>query len=495
MNKIVLKESEIRGYVRSLIREAMEMEGKASQKTINKWLNATTPEQIMALKPGKRQNPEEFEDLRRMALRQPYYRTHFREASRDIEDAWRKHNGLPSLKNLENPITGKGKGRKIYKIDADGNPIFDVRSEETKNAYNNAQTKAKAKEKRAIARSEREAQKVAQKAEQERLSQEQREAQKMADVIKWCEENNVDPASPNAEAMYDKHYEELSRQRDYERGEGSEFTADRLKRKIAWLKKRIAETEFSTDTWDQKVCDSCEYVLKDTERILRQNFNKDGTPKRNLRNATEFGLTNQQLNDIGKEGKEAAISSMQKDFNKQNAEQASQYANNPEFVSWCKENNCDPKPSTENVYNEYISAYKSWCEDNGYDPSNLEIRRVYDLEYADDWSQQIQAANEAGQLIDMNGNNQTSNSNNESDYEVEYIDDDDNGRGDDYRRTLGQLDDVNDIDMREFEEWCIENEYDPDDERSMEIYKRMNGNTEYQFNSNKMNDVYDMDDY
>lgn len=494
MRRILIKESEIRSYARSLIREAInEINTNIKPEDVQIWLD-TPPEEIAKWKSAPRVSPYDLESLKKMATRQPYDRRGMDAIARKIEDAWRRHNGLPSLKDVINPITGK-KGRKIYSVDADGNPIFDVRSEETKKANNNAQTKMKAKEKRAIARTEREAQKAEQQAEQERLAQEQREAQKMADVIKWCEENNVDPSSPNAEAMYDKHQEELSYQRDYERGEGREFTADRLKRKIAWLKKRIAETEFSTDTWDQKVCDSCEYVLKDTERILRQNFKEDGTPKRNLRKATEFDLTNQQLNDIGKEGKDAAISSMQKDFDKQNAEQASQYANNTEFVSWCKENNCDPKPSTENVYNEYMNTYKSWCEDNGYDASNPEIRRVYDAEYAGDWSQQIQAANEAGQLIDMNGNNQTSNSNNDTDYEVEYVDDDDNGRGEDYRRTLGQFDDVNDIDMRDFEEWCIENEYNPDDERSMEIYKRMNGNAEYQFDSDEMNDLDDMDDY
>ena len=106
MSKIILKESEIRNYVRSLIREALETEGHASPKTIQRWLNAT-PEEIAIWQPEGNQDPNEFAALQKMALRQPYNRTHLAQASRDIEDAWRKHNGLPSLKTWKDPATGK----------------------------------------------------------------------------------------------------------------------------------------------------------------------------------------------------------------------------------------------------------------------------------------------------------------------------------------------------------------------------------------------------
>ena len=227
----------------------MEMEGHASPKTIQRWINAT-PEEIASWKPERNQDPYEFADLQRMALRQPYSRRHLAQAARDIEDAWRIHNGLESLKTLTGP-DGK-RLRKIDSIDADGNPVFGSKTPE-----------------------ERKAESEAQNAQQERVAQQEREAREEAEMIQWCQENGIDPTSPQSKEMYAEHIAEEARQFYYEHGM-DEFSADALNRRIAWLKNKIAETEFSSDTWDQKVCDSCEKALKDVKRILKQNFGEDG---------------------------------------------------------------------------------------------------------------------------------------------------------------------------------------------------------------------------
>lgn len=421
MSKILLKESEIRGYVRSLIREAMEMEGHASPKTIQRWLNAT-PEEIASWHPEGNQDPYEFADLQRMALRQPYSRKHLAQAARDIEDAWRTHNGLQSLKTLTGP-DGK-RLRKIDSIDAEGNPVFGSKTADERKAAHREVAKMGKRSADAKKKEVRQAEKAAQKAEQEKAAQQERAAQEQADMTQWCQENGIDPSSPQAKEMYAEHIAEENRQYYYEHGM-DEFSADALQRRIAWLKQRIAETEFSSDTWDQKVCDSCEYALKDAERILRQNFGNDGRRLVKANNTVDTTLSDEEIDAIGQEGKEAAAQDM--------------YGKDSDFIIWCKQFGCDANEQTKSVYESYMKEFNKWCANAEKDPSDPSSKEIFNEFYADYTRQQLNGV-KADSLSTQQGNTDS-----EDYYDEEYVDntpmyDDDNDRGGNIRRSLGQWD-------------------------------------------------------
>lgn len=428
MSKILLKESEIRGYVRSLIREAMEMEGHASPKTIQRWLNAT-PEEIASWQPEGNQDPYEFADLQRMALRQPYSRNHLAQAARDIEDAWRTHNGLQSLKTLTGP-DGK-RLRKIDSIDAEGNPVFGSKTAEERKAAHREVAKMGKREIDAKRKEARQTEKAAQKAEQEKAVQQERAAQEQADMTQWCQENGIDPSSPQAKEMYAEHIAEENRQYYYEHGM-DEFSADALQRRIAWLKQRIAETEFSSDTWDQKVCDSCEYVLKDTERILRQNFGNDGRRLVKANDTVDTTLSDEEIDAIGQEGKEAAAQDI--------------YGKDSAFMSWCKQFGCDANEETKSIFDSYMTQYNKWCADTERDASDPSTKSIFDEIYAEYTQQQLNSVKNNSLTTPQN------NDDNEYDYEEEEVDDnqsymdDDGESGRSMIRSLGQWDSIYDDD-------------------------------------------------
>lgn len=428
MSKILLKESEIRSYVRSLIREAMEMEGHASPKTIQRWINAT-PEEIASWKPERNQDPYEFADLQRMALRQPYSRRHLAQAARDIEDAWRIHNGLESLKTLTGP-DGK-RLRKIDSIDADGNPVFGSKTPEERKAAHREIAKMSKREADAKKKEIRKAEREAQNAQQERVAQQEREAREEAEMIQWCQENGIDPTSPQSKEMYAEHIAEEARQFYYEHGM-DEFSADALNRRIAWLKNKIAETEFSSDTWDQKVCDSCEKALKDVKRILKQNFGEDGkqltnVDKNSINNDPTMNMSNDELDALGKDGKEAAAEGM--------------YGKDSDFMIWCKKFGCDANEQTKSVYDSYMKEFNNWCTSTEKDPSDPSSKEMFDEFYADYTRKQLNDIN-----ADFSSTHQD-NGDNENDFEEEEIDDepmydDDDMRGRNVRRSYGEWDSI-----------------------------------------------------
>ena len=351
MSKIILKESEIRNYVRSLIREALETEGHASPKTIQRWLNAT-PEEIASWQPEGNQDPNEFAALQKMALRQPYNRTHLAQASRDIEDAWRKHNGLPSLKTLTGP-DGK-RLRKINAIDADGNPIFGSKTEDERKQSHREMAKLGKREADARKKEARKIEKAAQKAEEERAMQSEREAMAEEEMKQWCQENGIDPTTPQASEMYAKHIAEENELWFYNHGL-DEFSADALRRRITWLKNRIKETENSSNALDYKICNSCEYALKDSIRILKQNFGQESkTPKKNDPFGTD--MSDEEIDAMSKEGKEAAAQDM--------------YGKDSEFMAWCGKFGCDANEQTKAVFDSYMGQYNKWCSSTGHVPSN-----------------------------------------------------------------------------------------------------------------------------
>lgn len=427
MSKIILKESEIRNYVRSLIREALETEGHASPKTIQRWLNAT-PEEIASWQPEGNQDPNEFADLQRMALRQPYNRTHLAQASRDIEDAWRKHNGLPSLKTLTGP-DGK-RLRKINAIDADGNPIFGSKTEDERKQSHREIAKLSKREADARKKEARKIEKAAQKAEEERLIQSEREARAEEEMRQWCQENGIDPTTPQAQEMYANHIAEENEQWYYNHGL-DEFSADALRRRIAWLQKKIKETENSSNTLDYKICNSCEYALKDSIRILKQNFGQEKakTPKKNDPFGTD--MSDEEIDAISKEGKEAAAQDM--------------YGKDSEFMAWCGKFGCDANEQTKAVFDSYMGQYNKWCSSTGRDASDPETKKIF-AEIYDEYAKKQVNGIKNNSMTTPQKNHKTKNDYEDDEIDNEPMYDDDDMRGNNVTRDLGQWDSAYDDD-------------------------------------------------
>lgn len=420
MSKIILKESEIRNYVRSLIREALETEGHASPKTIQRWLNAT-PEEIATWKPEGTQDPNEFAALQKMALRQPYNRTHLAQASRDIEDAWRKHNGLPSLKTL----TGSdGKRlRKINAIDADGNPIFGSKTEDERKQSHREIAKLGKREADARKKEARKIEKAAQKAEEERAMQSEREAMAEEEMKQWCQENGIDPTTPQASEMYAKHIAEENNKWYYNRGL-DEFSADALRRRITWLKNRIKETENSSNALDYKICNSCEYALKDSIRILKQNFGQEAkTPKKNDPFGTD--MSDEEIDAMSKEGKEAASQDM--------------YGKDSEFMTWCSKFGCDANEQTKAVFDSYMEQYNKWCSSTGRDASDPETKKIFAEIYNEYTKKQLNGVKNSS-LTTPQKNRKAKNDYEDDEIDNEPMYDDDDMRGRNMSKKLGRWD-------------------------------------------------------
>lgn len=427
MSKIILKESEIRNYVRSLIREALETEGHASPKTIQRWLNAT-PEEIATWKPEGTQDPNEFAALQKMALRQPYNRTHLAQASRDIEDAWRKHNGLPSLKTLTGP-DGK-RLRKINAIDADGNPIFGSKTEDERKQSHREIAKLGKREADARKKEARKIEKAAQKAEEERLIQSEREARAEEEMRQWCQENGIDPTTPQAQEMYANHIAEENEQWYYNRGL-DEFSAAALRRRITWLKNKIKETENSSNALDYKICNSCEYALKDAIRILKQNFGQEKakTPKKNDPFGTD--MSDEEIDAMSKEGKEAAAQDM--------------YGKDSEFMAWCGKFGCDANEQTKAVFDSYMGQYNKWCSSTGRDASDPETKKIFAEIYDEYTKKQLNGVKNSS-LTTPQKNRKTKNDYEDDEIDNEQMYDDDDMRGNNVTRGLGQWDSAYDDD-------------------------------------------------
>lgn len=427
MSKIILKESEIRNYVRSLIREALETEGHASPKTIQRWLNAT-PEEIATWKPEGTQDPNEFAALQKMALRQPYNRTHLAQASRDIEDAWRKHNGLPSLKTLTGP-DGK-RLRKINAIDADGNPIFGSKTEDERKQSHREIAKLGKREADARKKEARKIEKAAQKAEEERLIQSEREARAEEEMRQWCQENGIDPTTPQAQEMYANHIAEENEQWYYNRGL-DEFSAAALRRRITWLKNKIKETENSSNALDYKICNSCEYALKDAIRILKQNFGQEKakTPKKNDPFGTD--MSDEEIDAMSKEGKEAAAQDM--------------YGKDSEFMAWCGKFGCDANEQTKAVFDSYMGQYNKWCSSTGRDASDPETKKIFAEIYDEYTKKQLNGVKNSS-LTTPQKNHKTKNDYEDDEIDNEPMYDDDDMRGNNVARDLGQWDSAYDDD-------------------------------------------------
>lgn len=426
MSKIILKESEIRNYVRSLIREALETEGHASPKTIQRWLNAT-PEEIASWQPEGNQDPNEFAALQKMALRHPYNRTHLAQASRDIEDAWRKHNGLPSLKTLTG--TDGKRLRKINAIDADGNPIFGSKTEDERKQSHREIAKLGKREADARKKEARKIEKAAQKAEEERAMQSEREAMAEEEMKQWCQENGIDPTTPQASEMYAKHIAEENNKWYYNRGL-DEFSADALRRRITWLKNRIKETENSSNALDYKICNSCEYALKDSIRILKQNFGQEAkTPKKNVPFGTD--MSDEEIDAMSKEGKEAASQDM--------------YGKDSEFMTWCSKFGCDANEQTKAVFDSYMEQYNKWCSSTGRDASDPETKKIFAEIYDEYTKKQLNGVKNSS-LTTPQKNRKAKNDYEDDEIDNEPMYDDDDMRGNNVTRGLGQWDSAYDDD-------------------------------------------------
>lgn len=487
MRKILIKESEIRNYVRHLIREAVEEARDASQKDIDPWLY-TDPNEIQNWTKANRVDNVELEELKKMVMRQPYSRQGFQTPAKQIEDAWRVKHGLAPLRGFLDPNTGTVI-RNIKDVLADGTPVI-LKQTPEQQKINGRKASNKFYHEKVVPKREK-AKKIEQE-EKKEIARQQEIAKQEALKKQWCLKNNINPSSPEAMELY-----LAARQREsqewFKKNGLDEFSYRALRIRKARLEQKIAETKGSTDDFDKKVRSSCQYVLKDVERQLRQYFTKDGLPKgRKFTKIDPEALSKGEIETIGKEGKTAANKEMQAEFDAQQAKYNKLYEKDSQFIEWCNEHGCNPKPSTKKVYDEYWSDCYDWCEKNGFDFTDERARAKYKEEFDGNWEQSIQDANQEGRLIDdttatksiennnNNNNNNGSTPNKENDYEEEIIDDNDFGRGDDYlRKQLGYFDNPDEIDMNEFMDWCQENDINTDDdmemEEAMEEYKRIMG--------------------
>ena len=246
----------------------------------------------------------------------------------------------------------------------------------------------------------------------------------------WCQENGIDPTTPQASEMYAKHIAEENEQWYYNHGL-DEFSAEALRRRIDWLNKKIKETENSSNTFDYNVCTSCEYVLKDAIRILRQNF---GPRRKKLPKKEEplgTNMSDEEIDAMSKEGKEAAAQDM--------------YGKDSEFMAWCGKFGCDANEQTKAVFDSYMGQYNKWCSSTGRDASDPETKKIFGEIYDEYTKKQLNGIKNSS-LTTPQKNRKT-----KDDYEDDEIDnepmyDDDDMRGNNVTRDLGQWDSAYDDD-------------------------------------------------
>lgn len=112
---MIIKESEIRQYIRSLIKESIEAESQVKPEEINRWLSMT-PEELMAYQPTKKEArvPEDYKNRIKMLLGQGYSMRKFGDKSLEIQQAYREKMGYTPLSQM------RRRGYKITDINADG---------------------------------------------------------------------------------------------------------------------------------------------------------------------------------------------------------------------------------------------------------------------------------------------------------------------------------------------------------------------------------------
>lgn len=451
MSKILIKESEIRQYVRSLIKESFQTEERgASPALINKWINAT-PEEVNSW--GHDPKLIGFDDLVKMVNRQPYNRRGFSPKAKDIEKAWRAANGLePFPSNV----------KKIHRVNADGSWESDSQSQEQRKANINAAAKNWQLNKTIQNREIRDAEKAEQaRLEAERIAKE-REIRNFEEMMDWCVQNNIDPYSEGAKAQYEQAKRAENDKWYYDRGL-DEFSRPALLRRMEFLQSKIDELKYSSDDWDKKVVASCAYCLNDTKKQLNRWFK--GKEKLKPQEQED----NLDVNAIGQDAKAAAASDIYPQ----------------DFLNWCKQFGCEPDIPTKEVYDSYMSQYNKWCNSNGTDPSDPTAKETFNEFYSDYTKQQLNAI---GNTLPTPQQNDTTVNNND-DLESGMFDDD-NGRGSrDRRATIGQLDDPDETSDEEYNSWCIENDLDPDDETNRRDFDRLYGK-----NDEDEYDIEDVDD-
>ena len=262
------------------------------------------------------------------------------------------------------------------------------------------------------------------------MEQAEREAMAEEEMKQWCQENGIDPTTPQASEMYAKHIAEENEQWYYNHGL-DEFSAEALRRRIDWLNKKIKETENSSNTFDYNVCTSCEYVLKDAIRILRQNF---GPRRKKLPKKEEplgTNMSDEEIDAMSKEGKEAAAQDM--------------YGKDSEFMAWCGKFGCDANEQTKAVFDSYMGQYNKWCSSTGRDASDPETKKIFGEIYDEYTKKQLNGIKNSS-LTTSQKNRKT-----KDDYEDDEIDnepmyDDDDMRGNNVTRDLGQWDSAYDDD-------------------------------------------------
>lgn len=256
MTKMIIKESEIRNYVRSLIREAMEVEAA--------------------------KDPEDIAEREKMLAGKQYDRSKFPKGGQSLkmEREYRAKMGFPPLKKPHGGVIPRI-------IGADGS---DLTPENTPDGIQRELEK-----------------RVQHHRDDRRIAHTPLNVQSdpVAQEITKIDWENLTPAERKAESerirymrvhQNDEKNAEIARQiSDRARNGGGLASRAELAQRIQQLKDRIAE--LSVNDLNQTKVDNLKYVLKDTERIYRERFLDGKVGKDDTDDIVKQALADSSLGD------------------------------------------------------------------------------------------------------------------------------------------------------------------------------------------------------
>lgn len=231
MTKMIIKESEIRSYVRSLIREAMEVEAA--------------------------KDPEDIAEREKMLAGKQYDRSKFPKGGQSLkmEREYRAKMGFPPLRKPHGGVIPRIIGADGSDLTPENTPD-DIQRELAKRAQHHRDDRRIAHTPLNV-QSDPIAQEIA-KIDWESLTPAERKAE--SDRIRYMRVHQND--EKNAE---------IARQiSDRTRNGGGRASKAELAQRIRQLKDRIAK--LSVNDLNQKKVDHLKYILKDTRRIYRERF-------------------------------------------------------------------------------------------------------------------------------------------------------------------------------------------------------------------------------
>ena len=136
-------------------------------------------------------------------------------------------------------------------------------------------------------------------------------------------------------------------------------------------------------------------------------------------------MSDEEIDAMSKEGKEAAAQDM--------------YGKDSEFMAWCGKFGCEANEQTKAVFDLYMQQYNKGCSSTGRDASDPTTKKMFGEIYDEYAKKQLNGVKNSSLTTPQK------NSKSETDYEDDEIDDepmydDDDMRGNNMRKNLGQWD-------------------------------------------------------